>query len=140
MAAELKPIYSAASEEEALFALEEFAEKRDARYPIAAKSWRANWSRISPMFAFPQEIRRAVYTTNVIESLNFSLRKITKTRAAFPNEDAALKLLWLGLQNAAKKWTMPIQNWSLAMNQMAIIFEGRMPIPGLAENSVTQKI
>jgi putative transposase len=79
-------------------------------------------------------------TTNVIESLNFSLRKITKTRAAFPNEDAALKLLYPGLQNAAKKWTMPIQNWSLALNQLAIIFEGRMPIPGLIENSVTQKI
>ncbi len=92
------------------------------------------------MFALPKEIRRAVYTTNVIESLNYSLRKITKTRAAFPNEEAALKLLYLGLQNAAKKWTMPIQNWSLAMNQMAILFEGRMLIPGLTENSVTQKI
>jgi putative transposase len=140
VAADLKPIYSAVSEDEALFALEEFAEKWDSKYPIVAKSWRANWQRISPMFGFPQEIRRAVYTTNVVESLNFSLRKITKTRAAFPNEDAALKLLYLGLQNAAKKWTMPIQNWSLAMNQMAIIFEGRMPIPGLTENSFTHNI
>ena len=140
VAADLKPIYNAVSEDEALFALEEFAEKWDSKYPIISKSWRANWSRINPMFSFPQEIRRAVYTTNVIESLNFSLRKITKTRAAFPTEDAALKLLYLGLQNAAKKWTMPIQNWSLALNQMAIIFEGRMPILGLAENSVTQKI
>jgi putative transposase len=102
--------------------------------------WKANWSRINPMFQFPHEIRRAVYTTNVIESLNFFLRKITKTRAAFPTEDAAPKLLYLGLQNVAKKWTMPIQNWSLAMNQMAIIFEGRMPIPGLTENQLTQNI
>lgn len=140
IAADLKPIYNAVSEDEALFALEEFAEKWNSKYPIVAKSWRSNWSRISPMFRFPQEIRRAVYTTNVIESLNFSLRKITKTRAAFPTEDAALKLLYLGLQNAAKKWTMSIQNWSLAMNQMAIIFEGRMPIPGLTENQLTQKI
>jgi transposase-like protein len=85
--------------------LEEFSEKWDSKYPIIAKSRRANWSRIRAMFSFPQEIRRAIYTTNVIESLNFSLRKITKTRAALPNEDAALKLLYLGLQNAAKKWT-----------------------------------
>jgi transposase-like protein len=95
---------------------------------------------VSGQFALPKEIRRAVYPTNVIESLNYSLRKITKTRAAFPTEEAAIKLLYLGLQNAAKKWTMPIQNWSLAMNQMAILFEGRMLIPGLTENSVTQNI
>lgn len=138
VAADLKPIYTAVTEDEALFALEEFAEKWDARYPIITKSWRANWSRINPMFQFPQEIRRAIYTTNVIESLNYSLRKITKTRAAFPSEEAAIKLLWMGLRNIEKKWTMPIQNWSLAMNQMAIIFEGRLPIPGLSENHITQ--
>ncbi len=138
VASDLKPIYTAATSEEALFQLELFAEKWDSRYPLISKSWRANWSRIEPMFQFPQEIRRAVYTTNVIESLNYSLRKITKTRAAFPSEEAALRLLWLGLRNIEKKWTMPIQNWSLAMNQMAIIFEGRLPIPGLSENQVTQ--
>ena len=138
VAADLKPIYTAVTEDEALYSLELFAEKWDARYPIIAKSWRANWSKINPMFRFPQEIRRAIYTTNVIESLNYSLRKITKTRAAFPNEESALKLLWLGLRNIEKKWTMPIQNWSLAMNQMAIIFEGRMSIPGLSENQNTQ--
>lgn len=138
VAADLKPIYTAVTEDEALYSLELFAEKWDSKYPIIAKSWRANWQKICPMFQFPQEIRRAVYTTNVIESLNFSLRKITKTRAAFPNEESALKLLWLGLRNIEKKWTMPIQNWSLAMNQMAIIFEGRMPIPGLSENHITQ--
>lgn len=138
VAADLKPIYTAVTEDEALFALEEFAEKWNAKYPIITKLWTANWQKISPMFSFPQEIRRAVYTTNVIESLNFSLRKITKTRAAFPTEEAALKLIWLGLQNIEKKWTMPIQNWSLAMNQFAIIFEGRMPIPGLPENQITQ--
>jgi putative transposase len=135
---DLKPIYTAITEDEALFALELFGEKWNAKYPLIAKSWMANWQRINPMFALPKEIRRAVYTTNVIESLNYSLRKITKTRAAFPNEEAAIKLLYLGLQNAAKKWTMPIQNWSLAMNQMAILFEGRMLIPGLTENSITQ--
>lgn len=137
---DLKPIYTAITEDEALFALELFGEKWNGKYPLIAKSWTANWQRINPMFALPKEIRRAVYTTNVIESLNYSLRKITKTRAAFPTEEAAIKLLYLGLQNAAKKWTMPIQNWSLAMNQMAILFEGRMLIPGLTENSITQNI
>jgi putative transposase len=136
---DLKPIYTAVTEDEALCALESFGEKWNGKYPLIAKSWQANWQRINPMFALPKEIRKAVYTTNVIESLNYSLRKITKTRAAFPNEEAAIKLLYLGLQNAAKKWTMPIQNWSLAMNQMAILFEGRMPIPGMTENSITQK-
>src|SRR5215203_3368596 len=138
VAADLKPIYTAVTEDEALYSLELFAEKWDSKYPIISKSWKANWSKINPMFRFPQEIRRAVYTTNVIESLNFSLRKITKTRAAFPTEEAAIKLLWLGLRNIEKKWTMPIQNWSLALNQMAIIFEGRMPIPELSENHITQ--
>ncbi len=137
---DLKPIYTAITEDEALFALELFGEKWNAKYPLIAKSWTANWQRINPMFALPKEIRRAVYTTNVIESLNYSLRKITKTRAAFPTEEAAIKLLYLGLQNASKKWTMPIQNWSLAMNQMAILFEGRMLIPGMMENSITQNI
>jgi putative transposase len=139
IAADLKPIYTAVTEDEALFALEEFSEKWDERYPIISKSWKSNWQKINPMFQFPKEIRRAIYTTNVIESLNFSLRKITKTRAAFPSEEAAIKLLWLGLRNIEKRWTMPIQNWSLAMNQMAIIFEGRLPIAGLSENSITQK-
>lgn len=138
--ADLKPIYTARTEDEALFALEELAEKWDEKYPIISKSWKSNWQKISPMFGFPAQIRRAIYTTNVIESLNYSLRKITKTRAAFPSEEAAIKLLWLGLQNIEKKWTMPIQNWSLAMNQMAIIFEGRLPIAGLTENSITQNI
>jgi len=92
------------------------------------------------MFQFSAEIRHAVYTTNEIESVQFSLRKVTKTRAAFPSDEAALKLLWLGLQNAEKKWIMPIANWSLALNQLAIIFEGRVPISGLTENSFTQKI
>jgi putative transposase len=92
------------------------------------------------MFALPKEICRAVYTTNVIESLNYSLRKITKTHAAFPTEEAAIKLLYLALQNATKKWTMPIAYWSLAMNQMAILFEGRMLILGLTENQITRNI
>jgi putative transposase len=138
VAAALKPVYTAVTEEEALAALEEFSGKWDARYPVISRSWRANWQRISPMFRFSADIRRAIYTTNVIESLNYSLRKITKTRASFPTEEAAIKLLWLGLQNAAKKWTMPIRNWSLTMNQFAIIFGDRLPIRGLNDNQFTQ--
>ncbi|HSK74587.1 MAG TPA: IS256 family transposase [Pyrinomonadaceae bacterium] len=126
IAAALKPIYTAPSREEALFGLEEFAAKWDARYPLIAKSWRENWSRIEPMFQFTADIRKAIYTTNAIESLNMSLRKIIKTRGSFPSEEACLKLLYLGLKNAAKKWTMPIPNWGLAMNQFAIMFEDRI--------------
>lgn len=140
VAADLKAIYDAATAEEAETHLEEFAAKWDFRYPLIAKSWRANWSRIIPMFGYPEEIRRAIYTTNAIESLNMSLRKVIKTRASFPNEEAAFKLLYLALKNIAKKWTMPIKNWSVAMNQFAIIFEGRVPLGGIDQNSFTQSI
>ncbi len=92
------------------------------------------------MFGYPAEIRRAVYTTNALESLNMSLRKIIKTRASFPNDEAAYKLLYLGLRNISKKWTMPIRDWSGAMNQFAIIFEGRVPMVGIDQNSFTQSV
>jgi putative transposase len=134
IARDLKPIYTASTEQEALDNLDSFAEKWDEKYPIISKSWRANWERIAPMFSFSEEIRKAIYTTNAIESLNYTLRKVTKTRGSFPTEEAAMKLLWLGLQKASKKWTMPIKNWPLAMNQFAIKFEGRMPIPGMTDN------
>ena len=136
VASDLKLVYRAATAEEAEHHLSEFAQKWDARYPTIAKSWSANWARVIPMFGLPEEIRRAVYTTNAIESLNMSLRKIIKNRASFPNDDAAFKLLYLALKNIAKKWTMPIRNWSGAMNAFAIIYEGRVPMHGL--NSFTQ--
>ncbi len=138
VAADLKLIYRAASAEEAEQQLTAFAEKWDGRYPSIAKSWRSNWARVIPMFGFPDDIRRAVYTTNAIESLNMSLRKVIKTRASFPNDDAAFKLLYLALRNIAKKWTMPIPHWSQAMQAFAIIFEGR--VPTLDGNSFTQFI
>ena len=124
VALDLKAVYKAATIEEAETRLEEFAAKWDCRYPMIGKSWSGNWARIIPMFSYPEEIRRAVYTTNAIESLNMSLRKVIKTRASFPNEEAAFKLMYLALRNAAKKWRMPIRDWSGAMNQFAIIFEG----------------
>ena len=133
---DLKCIYRATSLEEAEHRLETFAATWDARYPVIARSWRANWLRVIPMFGLPEDIRRAVYTTNAIESLNMSLRKIIKCRSSFPSEDAAFKLLYLALQNAARKWTMPIPNWSRAMNQFAILYDGRLPMPG-GDNSLT---
>jgi putative transposase len=138
VATDLKLIYRAATVEAAEHKLSEFAEKWDARYPTISKAWRGNWARIVPMFGFPDDIRRAVYTTNAIESLNMSLRKIIKTRASFPNDEAAFKLLYLALRNIAKKWTMPIPHWSQAMQAFSIIFEGRMPM--LDGNSFTQFI
>jgi putative transposase len=125
--ADMKLIYTAATEQEALAALDAFEAKWGAKYQVIVRSWRTNWSKISPMFRFTSEIRKAIYTTNVIESLNYSLRKVTKTRAAFPSEEAAMKLLWLGIQNASKRWTRPIPEWGVSLNQLSIMFEGRMP-------------
>lgn len=127
VAADLKTIYRAATAQEAEANLESFAGKWDTRYPMISKSWRANWSRVIPMFGFPEEIRRAVYTTNAIESLNMSLRKIIKNRPSFPSTDAVMKLLYLALNKISKKWTMPIKDWGAAINQFAIIYGDRVP-------------
>jgi putative transposase len=127
VAASLKPVYRAATEAEGLEALEAFAAEWDARYPTIAKSWRANWGELSTFFAFPEEIRRAIYTTNAIESMNYSLRKILKNRSLFPNDEAVEKLVYLALRNLEKKWTMPIKGWKAALNQFAILFEQRFP-------------
>ena len=120
IAADLKNIYRAATVEQAEEALKAFEETWDDRYPMISKSWRSNWSHIIPFFAYSAEIRKAIYTTNAIESLNNSLRKVTKTRNSFPNDEAAIKLLYMALRNIMKKWTMPIRNWSLAIHQFSI--------------------
>jgi putative transposase len=125
---DLRPIYQAATEDEALEALVAFDETWHGRYPMIGEMWRAHWERFIPFFAFPPEIRRIVYTTNSIEAVNRQLRKIIKTRGHFPTEDAALKLLWLALRNAEKKWTYPIREWPRALHQFAIFFPGRVPI------------
>ncbi|MRR56562.1 MAG: IS256 family transposase [Deltaproteobacteria bacterium] len=126
-AADLKTIYQAPTLELAETNLDAFAAKWDATHPTIAKSWRNNWERIIPLFSYPPDIRKAIYTTNAIESLNMSLRKVTKNRGSFPNDDAMFKLLYLALKNISKKWTMPIKHWKSALNQFSIIFEGRMP-------------
>ena len=128
VSADLKRIFRAATVEEAEGNLTSFGDKWDARYPMISKSWRLNWARVVPMFGFPEEIRRAVYTTNAIESLNMSLRKITKNRSSFPSTEAVTKLLYLALNKISKRWTMPIKDWRVALNQFAIIYGDRVPL------------
>jgi putative transposase len=134
----LKSVYQAATADEAERQLARFEEEWDNKYPVIARSWRQNWARVIPMFSYPSEIRRAVYTTNTIESLNMTLRKVSKNRPLFPNDEAVYKLMYLALRNISKRWTMPIPNWSAAINQFAILFDGRVSMGGLGSNTLTQ--
>jgi putative transposase len=127
MADDLKEIYGAATVEQAEANLAAFEGKWDVTHPKISQSWRNNWQRVIPYFAYPPEIRRVIYTTNTIESLNMSLRKVTKNRGSFPNDEAMFKLLYLALTNIAKRWTMPIKNWKSALNQFCIMFDDRLP-------------
>jgi putative transposase len=127
VAADLRTIYTAATADEAEIRLDEFDAKWGKDYAAIVKSWRSNWARIIPFFDYPPEIRRVIYTTNAIESVNMSLRKITKNRGSFPSDDALLKLFYLALNNISKKWTMPIRDWKAALNRFTIQFEDRMP-------------
>ena len=128
LASDLRQVYRASTVEQAEQALGELELKWGSKYPTIGKSWRENWQRVIPFFAFPEDIRKAIYTTNAIESLNMSLRKVTKNRGSFPNDEAAIKLLYLALKNIMKKWTMPIRDWGAAINQFAILFEGRVQL------------
>ena len=128
VAADLKAIYSAATATDAEGALMDFAAKWDARYPTISKSWMAHWERIIPFFCFPADIRKAIYTTNAIESLNMTLRKVLRNHRSFPTDEAAMKVIYLAIANVSKKWTMPIRDWKSALNRFAIEFEGRFPI------------
>jgi putative transposase len=127
VAAELKPIYTADTEEAALAALGQFEAKWGKRFPMIVQSWRTNWERVIPFLAFPRDIRRVIYTTNAIEALNSSLRRAVKTRGHFPNDTAAAKLLYLVLIKAQKRWTRAMKDWTSTLNQFAIHFEGRLP-------------
>jgi len=126
VAADLQLIYRANTAAEAEQHLAQLEGKWKA-YPSVSQVWRRNWARITPFFNYPPDIRKAIYTTNSVESLNRSLRKIIKTRGGFPNEEAALKLLFLALRQAAKKWTMPIHHWREALNHFTILWPERMP-------------
>jgi putative transposase len=127
LCADLKRVYGAETEDAALQALEQFDVTWGKTYPSVVASWRRNWERVRPFFAFPKEVRRILYTTNAIESLNYQLRKIIKSKGHFPSDEAASKLLFLALRNAEKKWLMPARTWKSAMNQFQIHFEGRLP-------------
>lgn len=129
VAKDLKPIYKAATEEEAEANLEAFEQKWDGKYPSISKIWRDNWEHIIPFFAYPEEIRKVIYTTNAIESVNRSVRKIIKNRGAFPSDEAATKLIYLALRNIAKKWSRPIMDWKAALNRFVIMFGDRVPLP-----------
>ena len=123
---DLKKVYQAISKEAAELELDVLEEKWGDRYPIVINSWRNKWENLSYYFKYPEDIRRIIYTTNIIESVHRQFRKLTKTKGAFPNENSLLKLLYMGIQNAQKKWTMPMKNWSLTVSQLAIFFEGRL--------------
>ena len=125
---DLKTIYKAVTAKEAEAALGDFEVKWNGRYPTIGKSWRERWQNVIPFFAFPEDIRKAIYTTNAIESTNMSIRKIIKNRGQFPNEEAMTKLIYLALRNIKKKWTMPIRDWAFALNQFAIMFGNRVPL------------
>jgi len=124
--ADLKPVYKAETKALAETALDALEEKWGERYPIVIKSWRKKWDNLSVFFKYPAPIRKVIYTTNAIEAVHRQFRKLTKTKGAFPNENSLLKLLYVGIKNMTKKWTMPIQNWNLTLSQLAIYFDGRL--------------
>jgi len=123
---ELKTVYKAFTKEEAELALDKMEEKWGKKYPIVFESWRNKWDNLSNYFKYPEDIRRIIYTTNIIESVHRQFRALTKTKGAFPNDNSLLKLLYAGILNAEKKWTMPIRNWSLTISQLNIFFKERL--------------
>lgn len=129
VARELKTIYTAATADQAEAALRAFEECEWRRkYPSIARFWRSRWAQVVPFFAFGPDIRRAIYTTNAIEALNRQLRKVLKTKGHFPTDQAAIKLLWLGLERASRRWTYPVKQWDLALQQLALHFPDRLPL------------
>ncbi len=127
VAADLRLIYTASTVEAAEQQLDAFATKWDAKYPTISQAWRRHWDHLKPFFAYPADIRKVIYTTNAVESLNMSLRKVIKTRGSFPTEEAALKLLYLGLTHIAKRWTRPVLDWKAALQRFAILHGDRVP-------------
>ena len=126
--ADMKRIYNAPTEQAAKAALEDFAEKWESKYSYAIKSWRDNWDELTVFFEFPVEIRKIIYTTNLIENLNGKIRKYTKNKLSFPTDDAVKKSVYLALREATKKWSMPIRNWGIILNQFLTLYEKRVRI------------
>lgn len=128
LAVDLKKVYSAKTVDDAESALTAFADKWDDKYPSISKSWLNHWENVTPFFDYPADIRRAIYTTNAIESLNMTLRKVIKNKRVFPSDNSVFKVLFLAIENISKKWTMPIHNWKAAMNRFTIECEGRIQL------------
>jgi putative transposase len=128
VAADLRAVYTAATVEAGEQALAAFCQRWDAHYPTIGKLWRRHWDQLSPFFAYPAAIRRVIYTTNAVESLNAQLRKVTKKKGAFPTPEAVRKVLYLALQRASTRWTRPVKDWPAALTHFAIMFEGRVPL------------
>lgn len=128
VAGDLKSIYRSVTLDQAEEALLLFGEKWDSKYPVISRSWNKNWQNIITFFSYPEEIRKIIYTTNAIESLNSVIRKAINNRKIFPSDQSALKVIYLAIQNASKKWTMSLHDWRSAMNRFAIEFEDRMPV------------
>jgi putative transposase len=128
LCADLKTIYRALDEKEALENLDAFCLKWDKKYSMIGKSWRQHWDKIIPMFLFPEEIRRTIYTTNAIESMNMTLRKASRNHRIFPDDESVMKVMYLAARNISKKWTMPIRNWGVALNWFSVEFKGRVPL------------
>jgi len=124
--ADLKAIYQASSEDDALYHLEEFKDKWSSKYPQIAKSWEDNWATLSAYFKYPSEVRRLIYTTNAVEGFHRMLRKYTKTKTVFPSDDSLKKSIFLSIQEISKKWSMPIRDWGIIMGQLSIFFEERL--------------
>ena len=124
--ADLKPVYAAPSEEDALAHLNELEEKWGKRYPLVIRSWRENWVKLSTYFKYPPEIRKIIYTTNAVEALHRQFRKVTKSKSLFPNDEALTKILYLAYRDIAKKWTTALQNWAFVVSQLSIFFKERL--------------
>lgn len=126
--ADLKPVYKAPTEESALDALAQCQDKWGKKYPLAIKSWRTNWDGLSTLFKYPEEIKKIIYTTNSMENFNRQLRKVTKTKGAFVSDDALLKQLYLTTMQITEKWTMPIRDWCVILDQLTIYFGERVTL------------
>lgn len=128
VARDLSTIYRAPSLEAAEQAMAAFEERWDGRFPMISRKWRANWANLTPFFDYPPEIRKVIYTTNAIESLNSQLRKVTKKRGAFPTPDSVRKVLYLAIMKVSERWTRPVQDWPAALNYLSLVFPGRVPV------------
>ncbi len=126
--ADLKTVYKAPGEDKASFELDKLIAKWGQKYPLAVNPWKNHWNHVSTFFKYPEHVRKLIYTTNALEGLHRQLRKVTKNRALFPNDDALTKILYLAIQDVMKKWTMPLASWALTISQLAVMYQGRFDL------------